>query len=308
MRDVLSELLLDAARDERFLLLSADHGHRLFDALRDRHPDRFVNVGIAEQSMIGVAAGLARTGFRPCVYGLASFVPMRVLEQIKLDLCFASEPVVLLGDGAGLVHSTLGASHQCGEDVACLRSLPGIAVYSPCDGPELRACWREARAADGPSYIRIGKADRPVVHEAEPGGTEPVLVVRAVDDAPRGVVLATGAMVAAAVRFARARGLACISVPRLSPAPESLVPLIGPARRVAVLEEHASRGGLWSMVLESIQASGRASEGVLVEPLGLANAFTRSAGDHQHALSEHALDDASLQRRLEEWLARGEDR
>lgn len=304
MREVLSELVVEAAGDERFLLLSADHGHRLFDTLRERHPDRFVNVGIAEQAMIGVAAGLARTGYRPCVYGLASFVPMRVLEQIKLDLCYGAEPVVLLGDGAGLVHSTLGASHQCGEDVACLRSLPGIAIYSPCDGHELRACWREARAAAGPCYIRLGKADRPAVHDAEPQGTEPVLVVPAAAPGANAVVVATGSMVAGGARFARERGIACVSVPRLSPAPSELVRLIGPARRVAVLEEHASRGGLWSVFLEMLQDSGRAAEGILVEPLGLETAFTRTAGDHQHALSEHALDDASLGRRLDAWLAR----
>lgn len=305
MRDVLSALLVDSARDERFVVLSADHGYRLFDAFRERHPERFLNVGIAEQAMIGVAAGLARTGFRPCVYGLASFVPMRVLEQIKLDLCFTSEPVLLIGDGAGLVHSTLGASHQCGEDVACLRSLPGIAIYSPCDGQELRACWREARAADGPCYLRIGKADRPAVHGAEPAGTGPAVVVPAAGGGAREVIVATGSMVAIGARFARERGIGCISVPRMAPAPETLPGLLGSARRVAVLEEHASRGGLWSVLLELLHAGGRASGGIEVEPFGLALAFTRTAGDHQHALSEHGLDDAGLLGRLEDWLARG---
>ena len=87
MRHALPSLLLEAAdHDERFLVLSGDHGYELFDALRSRHPDRFVNVGVAEQSMVGIAAGLCRTGFRPCIYGLAAFVPMRVLEQVKIDL------------------------------------------------------------------------------------------------------------------------------------------------------------------------------------------------------------------------------
>lgn len=304
MRSVLSDLIVDAAGDDRFVVLSADHGYRLFDAIRERHPQRFVNVGIAEQAMIGVAAGLARTGYRPCVYGLASFVPLRVLEQVKLDLCFASAPVLLIGDGAGLVHSTLGASHQCGEDVACLRSLPGIAIYSPCDGHELRACWREARAADGPCYLRIGKSDRPAVHDAEPRDTGPTVVVRAAPAGPPAVIVATGSMVAAGAVFARERGIACISVPRLAPAPMALAELIGQARRVAVLEEHASRGGLWSVVIELLQTSGRAADGIVVEPLGLGVAFTRSAGSHQHALSEHGLDDVRLLERLREWLGR----
>lgn len=302
MRTVLADLLLDAARDERFLVLSADHGHRLFDPFRERHPDRFLNVGIAEQAMVGVAAGLARTGFRPCVYGLASFVPMRVLEQIKLDVCFAGEPVLFIGDGAGLVHSTLGASHQCGEDVACLRALPGISIYSPCDGQELRACWREARAADRPAYLRIGKSDRPAMHDVEPDGTDPTAVVRPAPGGPPAAIVATGSMVAIGARFAREAGIACVSVPRITPAPESLPALLGGARRVAVLEEHVSAGGLWSVVLELLQTGGRASLGIAVEPMGLERAFTRFAGGHQQALSEHRLDDATLWRRLQDWL------
>lgn len=301
MRDDLAVLLVEAAAaDESFLVLSGDHGYQLFDPLRTRHPDRFVNVGVAEQAMIGVAAGLAAVGYRPCVYGLASFVPMRVLEQIKIDLCLAESPVILLGDGGGLVYSTLGASHQCGEDVACLRSLPGIAVYSPCDARELRACWEEARRARRPSYIRIGKSDRPPVHAEVPAGTGPAVVV-APPPGRDAVIVATGAMVSVAAAFARARGVGCVSVPRLEPAPAELLPLLRGMRLVATLEEHASTGGLWSMVLELLERSGR-PDGIRVEPLGLERAFTRTAGDHQHALSEHALDDRAVAGRLDRWL------
>ncbi|MDE2314713.1 MAG: transketolase, partial [Elusimicrobia bacterium] len=166
MRDILSSLITkSAAEDPRFLMLSGDHGYALFDEIRRARPGQFLNVGVAEQAMVGVAAGLARVGFRPAVYGLASFVPIRVLEQIKIDVCFSNLPVLFLGDGAGLVYSTLGASHQCGEDIACLRPLPGMRIYSPCDGEELRACYAEALGRAGPSYLRIGKSDRPSVHQ-----------------------------------------------------------------------------------------------------------------------------------------------
>lgn len=301
MLQTLSHLLVEAAAgDPGFLALCADHGHQLFAALRRHHPDRFINVGIAEQAMIGVAAGLASVGFRPCVYGLASFVPMRVLEQIKIDLCLSGAPVILLGDGAGLVYSTLGATHQCGEDIACLRPLPGIAIYSPCDAHELRCCWEEARQADHPSYIRIGKADRPPVHTAPPTDSHPRIVCAAPDPACEAVIVATGAMVAPACDFARARGFPCISVPRLKPEPTALLALLAEARRVVVLEEHVSRGGLWSLVVEMLHSAGRGGA-VQVEPLGLQEVFTRTAGDHQQALSEHGLDDRQLELRLRRW-------
>jgi transketolase len=203
MRHALSPLFLETAdSDERFLVLSGDHGYELFDALRTRHPDRFVNVGVAEQSMIGIAAGLCRTGFRPCIYGLASFVPLRVLEQVKIDLCYGSLPVMILGDGAGLVYSALGVSHQCGEDVACLRPLPTIAIYSPCDAHELRACWNEARQGSHPSYLRIGKVHPEDIHAGPVSGTSPVVLCEAGPAAARAVIVATGAMVRVGVQFA----------------------------------------------------------------------------------------------------------
>jgi transketolase len=302
MRNRLSSLLVDAAStDGRFIVLSGDHGYSLFDALRGLHPGAFVNVGVAEQAMIGIAAGLARTGWHPCVYGLASFVPIRVLEQIKIDLCLSNLPVVMLGDGAGVVYSSLGPSHQCGEDIACLRPLPNIRIYSPADAGELEACWREARSADGPCYIRVGKADRPPVHAGVPEGTGASVL----SDGPpgRGVIVATGSMVAVALAFARAHGVRCISVPRLKPRPDELSGALGGAERVIVLEEHSRFGGLWSLVVEEVQSAWvSGAPGVRVEGLGLRDRFTREAGSHQHALGEHGIADDQVEARLREWL------
>ena len=114
MRNAFSAALVNAARkDPRVLLLTGDHGYALFDEIRRVCPDQYVNAGVAEQNMVGVAAGLAKGGFRPVVYGLSAFVPVRVLEQIKMDVCYESLPVIFIGDGAGVVYSTLG--HQPSE-------------------------------------------------------------------------------------------------------------------------------------------------------------------------------------------------
>ena len=121
------------------MLLTGDHGYALFDEFRRRLPGQYLNAGVAEQNMVGVAAGLAKGGFRPVVYGLSAFVPVRVLEQIKLDVCYES--------AAGRVYRRrrrrglwpLGASHQCTEDVAALRALR-ICDSSPADAQEMTAC------------------------------------------------------------------------------------------------------------------------------------------------------------------------
>ena len=104
MRNAFSAALIKAAQqDERVILLTGDHGYALFDEIRRLLPDRYLNVGVAEQNMVGVAAGFAKAGLRPIFYGLSAFIPVRVLEQIKLDICYEELPVVMIGDGAGFV-------------------------------------------------------------------------------------------------------------------------------------------------------------------------------------------------------------
>src|SRR5436190_11943598 len=128
MRNAFSTMLVEAARrDPRVVLLTGDHGYALFDEFRQACPGQYVNAGVAEQNMVGVAAGLAKGGLRPVVYGLSAFVPVRVLEQIKLDVCYEALPVLFIGDGAGVVYSTLGTSHQSTEDIAALRAVPNLA-------------------------------------------------------------------------------------------------------------------------------------------------------------------------------------
>src|SRR5262245_10186620 len=141
MRNAFARSLVQAAQaDERLLLLTGDHGYALFNEFRQLCPRQYINAGVAEQNMVGVAAGLAKAGLRPVVYGLSAFIPMRVLEQIKLDVCYEQLPVVFVGDGAGLVYSTLGTSHQCTEDIAALRALPHMTLLSPADAFEMAAC------------------------------------------------------------------------------------------------------------------------------------------------------------------------
>src|SRR3974377_2454629 len=118
--------------------------------------------------MVGVAAGLAKGGLRPIVYGLSAFVPVRVLEQIKLDVCYENLPVIFVGDGAGVVYSSLGTSHQSTEDIAALRALPGMSIWSPPDDQEMTACMRLARQSEGPVYLRMGKADLGRLHAEVP--------------------------------------------------------------------------------------------------------------------------------------------
>lgn len=301
MRNTLSQMLCElAAKNPEFVVLSGDHGYALFDAIRKEHPRQFVNVGIAEQGLVGYAAGLAKLGFRPVVYGLAAFVPLRVLEQIKLDVCYPRLPVIFLGDGAGLVYSTLGCSHQCGEDIAAARPLPDLRIYSPADASELAACLKEASSANEPSYIRIGKSDRPEVHSGLLDSTDPIWIHR--DPDSRIALLATGSMSSIAKEIAQSQRLNAFSVPRLKPFPAGLLDTLASLQvdHVVTLEEHCKWGGLGSIVAELLASRGGKIPRLHV--FGLEDRFSQTVGSHQHVLSEHGMSDSQLRERVSRLL------
>lgn len=300
MRATFSRLLAQAAQDdERLLLLTGDHGYALFDEFRQVCPDRFINCGVAEQNMVGVAAGLAKAGFRPIVYGLAAFVPMRVLEQIKMDVCYESLPVIFIGDGAGVVYSTLGASHQCTEDVAALRAIPNLDIYSPADRFELDYTFQHMRASDRPSYLRFGKADCGDIHQSTPAVPMGDLIQIRSGTADYGFI-ASGAMVSKAVRLAdELGGVPVWSVPSLAPVnSRQLQDLCRPLQRVFTLEEHSVRGGLGSLAAEALSESGISR----LTRLGIDGKFSELCGSYDYLLSYHGLGLAELRSRIAEVL------
>lgn len=288
-----SRLAMAADRDPRIMVVTGDHGYALFDEFRRRHPDKYLNAGIAEQNMVGMAAGLARGGFRPIVYGLSAFVPVRVLEQIKLDIAHDELPVLLLGDGAGFVYSHLGTSHQSTEDIACIRAVPNVSVFSPADAAELDACFDLAMETGGTVYMRIGKADRAKVHDAplagyRPGDLVPIHRPTSSDLA----IVATGSMVSTAIRLTRSFESATVwSAPTLKPLnAEQLVAATAGARVVFTLEEHSVLGGLGSAVTEILSEHAPTR----VVRIGVKDRFSQHCGSYEYLLREHGLDDAAI--------------
>ena len=146
-----------ALTDPRVVLLSGDIGNRLFDRLREESPTRFMNCGVAEANMMGVAAGMGLSGLRPIVYTIAPFTTTRCLEQIRVDVAYHESPVVIVGTGSGLSYASLGPTHHSLEDFAIFRAIPNLQIFAPWDAPSLRVLLRNALSSERPSYIRIGK-------------------------------------------------------------------------------------------------------------------------------------------------------
>lgn len=145
------------AKDERVILLVGDIGFGVFENFQKKFPNKFINMGIAEQNMISVASGLAKEGFRPVVYTIIPFLTMRGFEQIRVDLCMHDRNVLLVGVGGGFSYDILGPTHHALEDIGIMRSLPHMRIYTPGTPSQLKITFKEIIDADGPRYLRLGK-------------------------------------------------------------------------------------------------------------------------------------------------------
>jgi transketolase len=242
---------------------------------------------------------LAKAGFKPFVYGLAAFVPVRVLEQIKIDICYEKLPVILIGDGAGLVYSHLGTSHQSTEDIACTRAIPELTVLSPADRFEMTACMELALQLASPVYMRMGKSDRgDVHHESIPLALGELLQVR---KGKRGVaLLATGSMVRTALDLCEQSLDAEVwSVPCIKPlSAQTLAAIAARVDAIITLEEHSTLGGLGSCVSEQVSKAGTTP----LLRIGIEDRFSSRCGTWDYLLQEHGLDLASVSQKVSEFI------
>jgi transketolase len=302
MRDAFSNTLVSLAKaDPNVLLLTGDHGYALLDAFRRECPTQYINAGIAEQNMVGMAAGLARAGFKPFVYGLAAFIPVRVIEQIKLDVAHDKLPVIFIGDGAGFVYSHLGTSHQSTEDIACTRALPNLDIYSPADRFELEACMMCAYKENQPSYMRIGKSDLGDVHEGKIKFNRGH-VYQVKEGVNMGMAfIATGSMVKESLNIAAKYfpEASVWSLPSIKPInTETIVEICSTSSLIVTLEEHSIIGGVGSLIAEI------ASENAPIRILriGVNDRFSESAGTYEYLKKEHRVDEAAIADKVKKFI------
>ena len=246
-----SALLELARRDERVVVLTAENRAPI-RGLQAELRERFIDVGIAEQTMIGAAAGLALRGRIPVVHALASFLTMRAFEFIRTDVGVAKLPVKLVGTVPGLLSEANGPTHQALEDVSLMRGIPGMSVVCPADAGDLGACLPSVLAEPGPVYLRFCALESPVKHE-RPFRLGEAEVLSEGDDVG---LLTYGALTARCHEAARIlvdMGLTVrlVSMRTLKPADEeAIVETAGTTRLLVVVEDHFATGGLGSIVAE----------------------------------------------------------
>lgn len=294
MRNAFADVIYEIGQDDpRICALVADISPAgSIVKFREQFPERFINTGVAEQAMIGIAAGLALKGMRPFCYTIATFSLYRPFEMIRVDLCYQNLPVTVIGMGAGVIYSTLGGTHHSMEDVAVAGAIPNMTVLAPCDPAEMRHMTRWcATQSHGPVYMRLGKAGEPdltasAIAPFEIGkirylqrGTDVALI-------SYGITVSLANKVAAKLE-ALGKSVSVLSCHTIKPLDRTGVEqVLASHKSVAVIEEHVPHGGLGSRVKEiawDCNASCR------LETFSLKDEFIHCYGTHEELLCTHGL-------------------
>lgn len=303
MRNAFADVIYEIGqKDPRICALVADISPAgSIVKFREEFPERFINTGVAEQAMIGIAAGLALKGMRPFCYTIATFSLYRPFEMIRVDLGYQNLPVTVIGMGAGVIYSTLGGTHHSMEDVAVASAIPNMTVLAPCDPAEMRLMtdWC-ATQSHGPVYMRLGKAGEPdltanAVDPFEVGkirylqrGTDVALI-------SYGITVSLANKVAAKLE-ASGKSVSVLSCHTIKPLDRAGVEqVLGSHKHVAVIEEHVPHGGLGSRVKE---IAWDCKAGCRLDTFSLKDDFIHCYGTHDELLNAHGLSVESVLEKL----------
>ncbi len=262
MRKAFVEALCSIAkRDPRVYLLTGDLGYSVLEPFIKQFPDRFVNMGVSEQNMTSVAAGLALSGKVALTYSIANFPTLRCLEQVRNDVCYHKANVKIVSVGGGMAYGSLGYTHYALEDLAVMKTLPGMTVIAPGDPAETRLATEAMMKMNGPCYLRLGKAGEPTVHSQMPKNFKigKALVLR---QGRRLCLMSTGGMLKTAMELAERMekigiSAAVLSFHTLKPLDRKAIAFwSGLTKHVVTLEEHTSEGGLADAVSRCVLETG----------------------------------------------------
>ena len=294
MRNKFADVIYEiGSKDERICALVADISPAgSIVKFREEFPDRFINVGVAEQAMIGIAAGMALRGMRPFCYTIATFSLYRPFEMVRIDLCYQNLPVTVVGMGAGVIYSTLGGTHHTMEDVAVASAIPNMTVLAPCDPEEMRLAthWC-ATESNGPVYMRLGKAGEPdlTANALEPFQIGKVRYLKRGSDI---AILSYGITLAMVFDIAKqlesqGKSVSVLSCHTIKPLDqEGIRQVLASHAQVAVVEEHVPHGGLGSRVKEIAWDMGAQCK---LDCFSLKDEFIHFYGSHSELLEVHGL-------------------
>lgn len=281
-----------AEKDKNVIVITGDLGYGVLDTFWNTYPNQFINAGISEQNMAAVSAGMALEGKEVYMYSIANFPTLRCIENIRNDIIYHNANVKIISIGAGFAYGSAGMSHHATEELAIMRAMPSISIFSPADLLEARASILCAHDIEGPCYIRLGKGGEPLLHSNlasfEYGKA---IKVKDVEDM---VVLTTGAIASEAkmgIEELEERNVKCglYSFPTIKPIDSDLIRMLADYCKVIItLEEHNIIGGLGSAVAE-VMSEMNGKRARLVR-MGLRETFSEVVGDQNYLRGYYGID------------------
>ena len=284
----INQLIEEAKANKKIFLLVGDLGYSVVEPFAELFPDRYLNVGIAEQNMAGIAAGLAIEGYCVYIYSIGNFPTLRCMEQIRYDICYHNLNVKIVAVGGGFAYGSLGASHHATEEMGMLRTIPNLVVCAPSDPIETKAITTFTSQYKGPCYIRIGKAGEPLVHKENllfDLLLGDILEIRKEGEI---AVFTTGAMLKYVVDFVEQNEIkaSIYSFPFVKPLNRDFLSEIFEShKKIITIEEHQAQGGFGSAILEAMNdllEDGKLSHLPLVKRIAIPDKFYSVAGSQDY--------------------------
>jgi len=288
--DALTEM---AAKDRNVMLLVGDLGFGVVVDFSKQFPDQFINVGVAEQNMAGIAAGLALSGKIVFTYSIANFPIIRCLEQIRNDICYHNANVTCVSVGGGYCYGALGMTHHATEDLSIMRSLPDMTVIAPGDPIETKHATRFLATGKGPAYLRLGRAGEPLVHSSPIDWQCGKIIT--VSEGTDLTIISTGGMLKTCtdvVEWLRtekkmnARLLSCHTIKPLDQ--DAICCAASETGVIITVEEHSLIGGLGSAVAECLADSNIPCK--QLKRIGLESNICKHIGSQEYLLKQCGLD------------------
>lgn len=301
MRNHLINKITEIAKtDHNIMLMTGDLGYGVLDEFKNQFPDRYINVGIAEQNMAAVAAGLALEGNTVFVYSIGNFPTLRCIEQIRNDICYHNANVKILAVGSGFAYGTLGMTHHATEDLAIMRAMPNMHVFTPCDSISAEAVAEDICKIQCPCYVRLERGGEPVVFNKDEH-----FVVGELKELRKGknvAVITIGTVVnealkAADVLLKENKEVSIYSTYSLKPINKKQILKIAENNKyIITVEEHQIIGGLGSTIAEIIAEN---NVNTKLVRLGLEDEFTSVVGNQEYLRKVYKLDSSAIQKQIE---------
>lgn len=292
---IISKITEYSKKDKNIFLVTGDAGYGVLDEYKKNFPDRFLNLGVAEQNMISFSAGLALAGYKVFIYNIIPFLLYRCYEQVRNDICYQQLPVTLIGIGSGVTYAPQGVTHYSIEDIAIARTLPNLVILSPSDPKEAEKCAEFAFDSKNPVYIRIAKSGEPVLHKNAIKDITKPLVIK---DGKKIAVLFHGSIGSEIMKALEdmEENPKVIAIPMVQPLDfDFLVDVLKGVQTIISIEEHFIEGGLGSIISDWIV---REELTFKLKKLGIKNEFIHIVKNNSGMRSFYGISSENIKKTI----------